>query len=478
MGDTNNKSLTKNSFFYLLYNILNVGFPFITGIYVAKVIPVDFVGRVSYAQNIVQYFAILSFLGIPTYGLREISKLRNDTNEKNKVFSELMIINAISTTFFSIAYFVVVFLYFRNHLLLYTIVGFSVIINYLNISWLYEGLEEYKYISIRNIVFKTICLVLLFLLVKDPNDYILYASITVFGVAGNYFVNVLYAPKFVKFSWRNLNLKRHFKPIMLLVVVNLAIEIYTLVDTTMIGVFCEERFVAYYSYGSKINKILIQIILSFTMVIVPRIAFHYHKGNMDEFNRILSTTFKIICLIGIPFIIGIYFCSDYAVTLVYGDAYKRSAQVLKILSLAIVFSPIGYLLGSRVMLVTNNESKMPICVGTGAIANIFLNWLLIPRMYEYGAATASVLSELIVMLVYLTFSHSYFHLINNKVSVIKILTASVIMFVFLSIINHFGFNDLLGFVMKIIIGFFSYTISLFVLKENTICTFAKEKRLW
>ena len=478
MGNTKTKSLTKNSIYYLAYNVLNVLFPFITGIYVARVIPEDLVGRVTYAQNIVQYFALLSFLGIPTYGLREISKNRNNPEEKNKVYTELLIINAISTTIFSILYFGVVLLYFRTNLLLYTIVGFSVVINYLNISWLYEGLEEYKYISIRNIAFKVICLLLLFLFVRGPEDYLVYAAITVFGVAGNYIVNVLMAPKFVRLSFEELSLKRHFKPIMLLVVVNLAIEIYTLVDTTMIGYFCEERYVAYYGFGSKINKIFIQIMHTFTMVIVPRIAFYHNEGNKKEFNRILAMTFKVICLLSIPLIIGIFFCSDYAVTLLYGNAYIRSAKVLRILSLAILVSPIGYLLGSRVLLVTNNESKMPFCVGAGAIVNVILNWILIPQYLEFGAATASVISEVVVMAVYLFFSCKIFRLQDYKGTVVKIIVAASIMATSLFLYEFIKPQKFVGFILQVVIGFTTYIGLLILMKEKTLITILKERRVW
>ena len=99
------KSLTTNSIYYLLYNVMNVIFPFVTGIYVARVLLPTNIGDVAYAQNIAQYFVILSFLGIPTYGLREISKVRNEKDKLNKLFSELFIINLISTIFFSLIYF-------------------------------------------------------------------------------------------------------------------------------------------------------------------------------------------------------------------------------------------------------------------------------------------------------------------------------------------------------------------------------------
>ena len=157
------KSLSKNSIYYLIYNVLNVLFPLVTGIYVARILLPTFIGEVGYAQNISTYFVILAFLGIPTYGLREIAKNRKDKESIKKIHSELLIINAISTTVFLFCYLVLIFSVssFREHIELYLISGISIILNYLNNTWLFEGLEEFKYISIRNIVFKSLFFLLL-----------------------------------------------------------------------------------------------------------------------------------------------------------------------------------------------------------------------------------------------------------------------------------------------------------------------------
>ena len=87
------KSLSLNSIFYLIYNVLNVIFPFITGIYVAHILLSFDIGRIEAAKNVASYFVILSFLGIPTYGLREVAKARKEQGNLNKLYSELMVIN-------------------------------------------------------------------------------------------------------------------------------------------------------------------------------------------------------------------------------------------------------------------------------------------------------------------------------------------------------------------------------------------------
>ncbi|MBQ3669282.1 MAG: oligosaccharide flippase family protein, partial [Clostridia bacterium] len=191
------KSLARGSAYYLIYNVLNIAFPFLTGIYVAgKLLPAN-IGAVAAAQNLAQYFIILAFLGIPTYGLREIARAGKDREERILVFTELIIINLVTTCEFQCCYVMLVFSVaaYRAESELYLTVGISVALNALNISWLYEGMEEFRFISLRNLAFKALAFILLVLLVKEPGVYLLYALVTVIGTAGNCLINVLGAHK-------------------------------------------------------------------------------------------------------------------------------------------------------------------------------------------------------------------------------------------------------------------------------------------
>lgn len=474
------KSITKNSIYYAAYQALNVLFPFLTGMYVARVLLPNAVGMVAYAQNIAQYFVILAFLGIPTYGVREIAKVRNDPVARSKVYSELLVINFISTCIFSAAYIVLILSVpdFRGNLPLYLVTGGSIALNALNNSWLYEGLEEFRFISLRNIVFKALCFIALVIFVRSQDNYIRYALITVLGTAGNYVINVAYAPKFVKFSIHGLNLKRHMQSILLLVVVNLAIELYTLVDVTMLGAMATNKNVAYYSYASRINKIFIQVINSFTIVIVPRIAFYFKEKRQDEFNILLSKTLETIFVIAIPLIAGVQICASDAIKLIYSSAFLPSADVWRILSWVLVISPIGYLLGSRVLLVTDHEKTMVFCVGLGAAVNVICNALLIPRYTEYGAAIASVMSEIVVMVVYVNFGKKYFKISGEVKNVLKIVITTAVMSIYCIAVGRVLTNDtnlhiLIKLAVQVVGAIIVYFGMLYILKEPMVLMYSK-----
>ncbi len=465
------KSLTINSIYYLFYNIANVIFPFVTGIYITHILFPDTIGQVEYARNLVQYFVILSFLGIPTYGMREISKNRKDKNDLSKIYSELLCINFISTCIFGIIYLILIFniSMYKENIVLYLVTGISIFLNFFNISWLYEGLEDFKFISIRNVIFKIFSFILLLIFVKNDSDYLWYAFITVFGIAGNYLLNIINARNKVKFSLKNINLNRHFKPILYLVMVNLAIEIYSLIDITMLGLFCEKSNVAFYSYGSKIYRILLQIINTFTMVLVPKISLYYKEGRINDFNLVVSKTLKVICLLALPIILGIWFVANYVITKIYGNVYINSAYVLKILSFILIISPIGYLLGSRMLLVTGNEKKMVYAVFSGAIVNVILNYILIQKYSEMGAAVASVISESVVMIVYVLLGKNYYKLLNMPDTLRKEFVALILMFLYLIITIKLPINSLLFVTLLQIIGsIIIYFVTLIILKENVI----------
>ena len=464
----NNKSLSKGGAYYLIYNVLNMAFPFVTGIYVARILLPEKIGLVAAAQNVATYFVILAFLGIPTYGLREIAKLRDDEIERNKVFSELYIINLASTIIFSLIYLCIIFAIpkYRMYLPLYLVVGLSIALNAFNISWLYEGLEEFKFISVRNVLFKAICFVLLLIFVKSPDDYIIYACITVFGTAGNYIVNMAYSPKFARFTLKGLNLTRHLKPVFYLVAVNLAIELYSLLDITMMNFLCTDEHIAYYKYGNSIYKMLLQVANTFTMVLVPRISLYYKEKKENEFNLLVIKGLKLILITSIPMIIGIYFTSDFLIQKMYGVQYANSAVILKVLSILLLISPIGYLLGSRMLLVTGNENKMIIAVGVGAFFNMIGNAIMIPFFQEFGAAGASVLSELVVVFVYVWLGKKYYKLFGIMNSLWRILLSGFIMGVYLFLCRLLPINEWASVAIQILGAIIVYFGMLMILKEE------------
>ena len=194
------KSLAKNSIYNIIYTVANILFPFVTSIYVSRILLPVGVGKVASAQNIASYFVTIAALGLPSYGVREFAKVRENKCESNKLFTELLLLNIVSTTLAVIGFFGLVFINagFHGEWALYAACGVAVFFNYLNIDWMYKGLEEYGYITGRSLLIKGISLVTLFLFVKTRHDYVAYALISSLATGGNYIFNVIHAKKFVR----------------------------------------------------------------------------------------------------------------------------------------------------------------------------------------------------------------------------------------------------------------------------------------
>lgn len=467
------KSITKNSIFYFIYNLLNMIFPFLTSMYVARVLPPVAIGEVAYAKNIVSYFSILAFLGLPTYGLREISKARNNYDELCKLFSELFIINFASTVIFSLAYYGMIFFIpeFQKQILLYVVVGITVVLNMLNISWLYEGLEEFRYVSIRNGVFKLFMFLLLLLAVRSPDDMIPYAFIAVFGVAGNNIVNIIYSRNFVRFTLQGLHIARHMKSIFMLVMVNLAIEVYSLVGTSLLGILSTKENVAFYSYATRANAILLQFNKTITMVLVPRIALYYSEGKMTEFNLLLSKALKVLVMMAVPMIVLMQFTADFLFPQLFGLSYLYSAYVEKILCVVVLIAPVGYLLGSRVMLISGKENIMVFCVSAGAIVNAVSNYFLIKAYGGIGAAIATVISEMVVATLYVSYGSKVFKLFPLRRNFMNVGMATALMCIFLFLTKWSFAKGWMLFIVQILGSITVYSLVLLMMRDTVFCDF-------
>jgi len=452
------KSIAVNSFYNMIYRGLNVIFPLVTVTYVSRVILASGVGRVSYAQNIAQYFITLSALGIPNYGVREISRA-TDLEERSKTFSELFFINGISTLFFSISYYLLIFSCsgFRNDHLLYMVVGSSIILNILNVDWFYQGMEEFRYIALRNFFVKLVSLVLVFVLIKDKGDYVNYALITCLAVGGNNVWNIIHLRRMhIRLEYSNLKIIQHLKPILLLFASAISVELYTLLDTTMIGIMCTNESVGYYTNSMKLVRILIVFITSISGVLLPKITIYARDNNVEKCSDVVSKVFSIMLLIFLPCEIGLFLLSDDVAVLLFGKSFVAAGVTLRIASLLICTLGFSNLFGTQVLIAFKKEKLLLVTTGLGAISNVVLNMFLIPHFYQNGAAVASVVSETIVTLLSVKFACRYIKLRIDERYLISLLVSSIALMVVVCVVIINIDNLYLKLIVSTLLGMIVY----------------------
>ena len=252
------RTLGSNAIYNILYKSLNALFPLVTMAYVSRVLLPVGVGKVASAQNIVSYFVIIASLGLPTYGVKKIAECFDEREKRSKTFSELAVINAISTLICICVYLGIVLGidYFEDKLLISFIVGIQLFANIFNIDWFYQGIEEYRYIMFRSFIVKLLALASVFIFVHNANDFPIYALIVTLSLVSNYIFNVVNLHKYVDFQYNGLDVSRHLKPVFVLLATTIAIEIYTLADTTMLSLFKGDEIVGYYTNSAKTVGIL------------------------------------------------------------------------------------------------------------------------------------------------------------------------------------------------------------------------------
>jgi len=465
------KSILKNAIFNVLYRIMNMVFPLVTSIYVSHILMADGVGKVGSAQNIAQYFVLLAPLGLANYGTREIARIRNEKALADKIFSELFLINAGSTFVCVTIYFSLIFSssWFAEDRLLFCIAGLPIVLNVFNVEWYYQGYEEYVYIAVRSVVVKLLSLVALFIFVKDKQDYITYALIYSLGIVGNYFFNVINLFKrHIKFQIKSLEFTCHFKPLFTLFASNLAIEVYTLLATTMLSVACNESIVGYYTNSVKMVRILVGLITAVGSILLPRLSYYCENNRVEECSKLVSRVVSVMIFLALPGGVFVYLLADILVVVMFGISFVPAIVTVQIGTILIYVLGFSNLFGTQVLLTFDQEKKLLLAVFIGAISNFVLNLILIPEYQHNGAMVASVISETIVTIMTWRMSVKYIQVKLEKLDIVKSVICTGIAGTVVWLVKGWLGQDFLSLIMSIVSGGMTYILLCLFFRMNIV----------
>lgn len=389
------KSLAKNSIYNIIYTIANLIFPFVTSIYVSRILLPFGIGKVASSQNIASYFVTIASLGLPSYSVREFAKVRENKCESNKLFTELLLLNIISTTLAVVGFFGLVFINagFNGEWALYGACGLAVFFNYLNIDWMYKGLEEYGYITGRSLLIKGLSLVALLLFVKTRQDYVAYALISSLATGGNYVFNVIHAKKFVNINFSGIQIKKHIKPVLLIACIIFLSSIYNKIDVTMLNMMATDESVGFYSYAQKTINMVLTMANAVTAALLPRLSYYY-DNDKEGFYRLLDKGFQILCVMTLPLTVGMALVASQTVEFLYGEAFAPAALTIQLMCPLILIKGFGDLFCYQLVYSTKSEKIILPAAASASVINVITNAMMIPKLLQNGAVIASVFSEL------------------------------------------------------------------------------------
>lgn len=395
------KSLKANYLFNLANTISGLLFPLITFPYASRILLADGIGQINFFQSIIQYITLLTCLGIPMYAIREVAKIRENIEERNKVTVEILLLHASLTV---VGYIIMILLVatvtkIQVDILLFLLLSTTIFFTAIGCEWFYQGVEDFKYITIRGLIVKTISVILLFLLVKTKEDIMWYAAYSVFGVLGGNVFNFVRLRKYISIKtlpFRELHPLRHLLPALHVFVLNLVISIYVQLNTVMLGFMADTTAVGLFTAASKLSHMVLGIVGALGTAMLPRLSNLITTGQKEEFNRLAQKSMQFVIAITLPMTVGIIMTSSYLIPLFCGDTYTPAILTLQVISPIILAIGISNIMGIQILYPQGQENKVIISTALGAIANFFLNVWLIPQLAQDGAAIATVIAEIAV----------------------------------------------------------------------------------
>lgn len=416
----------KNYAYNLSYQLLVIILPIITTPYVTRIFSSDDLGTYGYFNSIVTYFILLATLGVANYGTKVISGHREEIGEN---FWGIYSLQIGATAFSLFLYVILCFLLpFMQNPVAY-ILGLSLVSKGLDISWLFQGLEDFRKITVRNITVKLVGVISIFLFVKSASDLYLYVFLlTIFELLGQLSM-WLPAREFIGRPHVDLEYaKRHFKPIILLFLPQVAISLYVTLDRTMLGALASTKDVGIYDQALKLVNILLTLVTSLGSVMLPRVAHLLSSGEHKAVNKMHEMSFLIYNLVIFPMMAGILIVNDDFVQFFLGQDFQDARYAIAIMIFRMFFIGWTNIMGIQILIPHNRNKEFMISTTAPAIISVGLNLLFLPKLGYIGAAIVSVLTEALVWAIQLFFTSRYIKDVPIIGSMMKIILASAIMY--------------------------------------------------
>ena len=420
---------------YIL-NLINTGtqmlFPLITFPYVCRVIEADGIGQINFFQSIISYISLFTCLGIPMYAIREIARDRSDVVQMNRTAMEILLLHSMLTL---VGYAIVAILcltvpQIQVNIPLFLILSLTIFFTAICCEWFYQGIEDFKYITIRGLIIKTVSVVLLFIFVKSKTDLLYYGCYTVFGVLGGNIFNFFRLRKYIhreNIIFSELHIKRHVKPVLKVFSFSVVTSIYLQLNTVLLGFLKNALAVGYFAAATKVMQMLLTMSACLGSVMMPRASHLIAENKEDEFNRLIQKSYDFTLAIALPMTIGLIFCAPSLITALCGVKFEHSILPSQIIAPIILMVAISNVFGIQVLFPKGKINIVTLCCGIGAVADLILNLCLIPFFSYIGTSIAYLGAEVATTVAMYFIGRRYIPIIYFKKSHLTYALGCVVM---------------------------------------------------
>ena len=461
-------SVNKNAAYNTIKTVFGIIYPLITFPYISRVLMPENVGKINFGSSVVSYFMLIASLGVTTYAIRECSKVRDNRDKLQSTASQILSINILSTliAYLALAVTLVVARPLDSYRELICIQSATIIFTTLGADWINSAIEDFKFIAMRTVGMQIVSLVLMFIFVHNPEDYIIFALISVIASSGANIINIVYRRKFCKTRLTfQIDWKKHLPPILTLFSLFLAQTIYCNSDITMLGLMKGDYEVGLYSTSVRIYNLVNQVVASVAFVVMPQLAISFAKDDFKRVNELLRYALNFIVVLGLPCLVGMNIICSSIIGTLGGNEYLGASTSLHILSLSLACSFVGGWI-CNMMLPSGRDA---VCLRSGAISavlNVVLNIFLIPIYGLNGAAFTTFLAELTGIMVMWPY-------IDKRIKIeklFKMVKAPVVGSIFIAIIGLFVPKIINSYVLisgvTISISAIVYALTLIIMKDE------------
>lgn len=465
-----NGSIKKNTIFNMIKVVSQIIFPLITFPYISRVLHANAVGAVNYANSIYSYISLIASLSITTYAVRECSVLRENRNKLGQTASELFTINLYATI---IAYAVMVVVLcipkFQSIQSIIAIYCVNLIFTTLGADWINTAMEDFRYIMFRTVSFQIISLILMFIFVHKPEDYVKYVIISVIASSGSEITNIFYRQKYCRIKLvRNPNISKHLPPILKFFVAVITQQIYVNSDIVMLGWITNTTEVGLYSTASKIFNIINMMIASIFTVVLPQACSSYETGDYKRYSEILRKVLLFLIGLGLPCAVGMFVLSKELIILIAGAEYASASPALQIFAIALLFSYIHGFLGNLLAIPMGDYNIGIVAAVISSLTNIVLNAVLIPRYGFVAAALTTMIAELISALIFSKKINKNIHISRVGKPLVHSIVGCFLISIFILVIKKSMIISSVNIIVMILGSVLIYGIILLIFKDEFV----------
>ncbi len=469
----------------LSYQILLLIVPVITMPYLARTLGIDNQGTFSVLLAVINCFVMLGCVGLNVYGQREVAYYRNNAKECDRIFWEIEVLRIITLSV-SLTLYVLFIIFNKNvvsivnvsNISYFLLIGLEIIAAMLDISWYYQGLENFRLQTIRNFAVKILSIILIFLFVRTRDDLWLYivihAGMNIIG-NGTLWIERLRStrPGRVRFG----RFGRHLKMSFLMFLPQIAVTVYAQLDRVMVGGLVNDgNFQAgVYDNAEKIVKIALTVVTSLGLVMLSRVANAHKREEKGKLKEYITASFRTYTCLAVPIMFGIVGIAENFVPYFFNGAKGAEEITSVMLALCPIILFIGgtNVFGTQYLLPVNRMRPYTLSVFMGMVTNVIFNFILVPGHGAMGAAVATTIAEFTVLVVQLVAVRREFSALMY-LKCWRYFVSGAVMCVCVYFLGKFVRPSLVYLMIQIFVGVVVYFSLVLILRDDFVSKYAKK----